>query len=136
MSDAREGGCQCGAIRYRVEGDPLSVGVCHCRECQRQTGSAFGMSFIVRKEQLQLLAGTPKTFTRSSDSGRPVVCAFCGECGTRIYHVPAWLEGVVNVKAGTFDDPSSVRPTVEIWTARKLPWVEMPAGLHAIEGQP
>jgi len=84
MSDAREGGCQCGAVRYRVVGEPVMVGVCHCMQCQRQSGSAFGMSFIVPKEAFELLSGSLKTFTRTSDSSRPVVCAFCPECGTRI----------------------------------------------------
>jgi len=136
MNDVHEGGCQCGAVRYRVEGEPVSVGICHCRECQRQTGSAFGMSFIVRKEAFSLLSGHLKTFTRTSDSGRPVVCAFCPECGTRIYHEARWLEGVLNIKPGTFDDTSFFRPRGQVWTARKQPWLELPADIRSFEGQP
>ena len=70
MSDVHEGGCQCGAVRYRVEGDAVAVGICHCTQCQKQSGSAFGMSFIVPKEAFQLLSGSLKTFTRMSDKRR------------------------------------------------------------------
>ena len=136
MSQVREGGCQCGHVRYAVAGDPISVGVCHCRECQRQTGSAFGMSFVVPKDAFRLLSGRVKSFTRPSDSGRPVVCAFCPECGTRIYHEANWLPGTLNVKPGTFDDPSFLRPTAEVWTVRKHPWVTLVAVEHSFEGQP
>lgn len=135
MSDVREGGCQCGAIRYRVEGDPVAVGICHCKECQRQSGSAFGMSFIVPRDAFRLSRGSPKTFTRSSDSGRPVVCAFCPECGTRIYHEARWRAGVLNIKPGTLDDTSGLKPAAQVWTSSKQGWLELP-GLASFERQP
>jgi hypothetical protein len=136
MPDVREGGCQCGMIRYRVTGDPLAVGICHCTECQRQSGSAFGMSFIVSKDAFRLVRGEPKTFARPSDSGRPVLCAFCPECGTRIYHEARWMQGVINVKPGTLDDTSILRPTIEVWTARKHSWLGLPPDVRSFEGQP
>ena len=88
MAEQREGGCQCGGIRYRIEAEPVALVACHCTECQRQSGSAFGMSLLVPRDGFRL-SGTPKRFTRSSDSGRPVDCFFCPDCGTRIYHLPA-----------------------------------------------
>ncbi len=136
MPDVREGGCQCGTIRYRVNAEPIAVGICHCTECQRQSGSAFGMSLIIPKDAFQLLRGTLKTFTRSSDSGRPVLGAFCPECGTRIYHEPRYREGVFNVKPGTLDDTSFLQPTVQVWTARRHSWIGLPAALRSFEGQP
>jgi len=136
MNEVHEGGCQCGAVRYRVEGEPVMVGICHCHECQKQSGSAFGMSFIVRKEAFSLLSGHPKTFTRNADSGRPVVCAFCPDCGTRIYHDTRWLDGVLNIKPGTFDDTSFFQPSGQIWTAKKQPWLELPADIQSFAGQP
>lgn len=136
MSDAREGGCQCGRVRYWVVGEPIGVGVCHCQECQRQSGSAFGMSFIIPKDAFRLSQGELKFFSRVSDSGRPVLCAFCPECGTRIYHEARWLEGTLNVKPGTFDDTSFLRPTGESFAARKHPWVELRSISHSFEGQP
>src|SRR5262245_65152510 len=113
MTEVREGGCQCARVRYRVEGEPVAVGVCHCTECQRQSGSAFGMSLIVRKEAFRLLQGELKTFTRTADSGSPVLCAFCPECGIRIYHEPRYMQGVLNIKPGTLDDTSFLRPTLQ-----------------------
>ena len=136
MSDVREGGCQCGRIRYQVSGAPLAVSICHCRECQRQSGSAFSMSWVMRQSDFKLLRGELKTFTRSSDSGRPLQCAFCPECGTRIYHVPGYRAGVFNVKPGTLDDPAAARPTREIWTVRKHRWVQIEGNIESSEGQP
>jgi len=131
----REGGCQCGAVRYRIQGEALALAICHCTECQRQSGSAFGMSLITRKQDFTLLRGELKRFTRSSDSGRPVICAFCPECGTRIHHEPAYLEGVVNVKPGTLDDTSWLKPTIQGWTASKQPWLELQNGPPGFERQ-
>lgn len=136
MSEEREGGCQCGSIRYQVSGPPLAISVCHCGECQRQSGSAFGMSWIVRQRDFRLLQGALKTFTRNSDSGRPVECAFCPDCGTRIYHVPRYMDGVLNVKPGTLDDTSCVRPTREVWAARRHGWLTMAAEIKSHERQP
>ena len=74
------GGCQCGHIRYEVHGDPLGLSVCHCKECQRQSGSAFGMSLAVVEGAFQLRSGVLKTFEVKCDSGRMKTCAFCPEC--------------------------------------------------------
>jgi hypothetical protein len=134
-AQVREGGCQCGRVRYRVEGEPLILGICHCTECQRQSGSAFGMSMVTPKAQFTLLQGELKTFTRSSDSGRPVICAFCPECGTRIYHVPSYLQGVVNVKPGTLDDTSFIKPAGQGWTSSKQGWIDF-GDLPGFERQP
>src|SRR5262249_60405819 len=76
MNQPRQGGCQCGTVRYEVAGDPLMVVVCHCSDCQRQSGSAFGMSFIVPRGSFRLLRGEVKTFTRKADSGRAATCTF------------------------------------------------------------
>ena len=103
MGDPREGGCQCGAVRYRLEGEPVALVACHCSECQRQSGSAFGMSLIVSKDAFQLLSGEPKQFDRTADSGRSVECAFCPACGTRIYHEPTYRKDTLNIKTGTLD---------------------------------
>ncbi len=136
MSEACEGGCQCGAVRYRIRGEPLALGVCHCTECQRQSGSAFGMSLVVRKEDFELASGELRDFTRTSDSGRPVRCAFCPTCGTRIFHEPRYLEGVLNVKPGTLDDTSGLAPTLQIWTSRKQGWVVLREDVQRFEKQP
>jgi hypothetical protein len=83
------GGCQCGRIRYRLDGRILGLAVCHCKECQRQSGSAFGMSLAVANDTFVLMAGELKTFSVVCDSGRIKHCTFCPDCGTRIYIRPA-----------------------------------------------
>jgi hypothetical protein len=137
MTQVREGGCQCGAVRYRISGEPLGLGVCHCTECQGQSGSAFGMSLVTRKDDFTLLEGELKSFTRSSDSGRPVVCWFCPECGTRMYNESKQSsdQGAINVKPGTLDDTSWLRPQLHVWTASKQPWLQLSDGLPSREGQ-
>ncbi len=120
------GGCQCGSVRYRLDGAPLALAVCHCTECQRQSGSAFGMSLAVPTGAFKLLSGALKTFEVRCDSGRIKTCAFCPECGTRIYHqTPSGM----SVKAGTLDDTSRLKPDSHYWTMRKQPWVIIPDGV-------
>ncbi len=136
MSDSRDGGCQCGNVRYRVRGAPLTLAVCHCKQCQRQSGSAFGMSLVIRRDDFELLTGELRDFSRSSESGRSLRCTFCADCGTRIYHEPTYLEGVVNVKAGTLDDTSSLEPALHIWTTSKQSWVAVPDRAKSFERQP
>jgi hypothetical protein len=132
----REGGCQCDAVRYELTGPPLRVVVCHCKECQRQSGSAFGMSVAVRENDFRLLRGAPKRFVRKTDSGRELECFFCPDCGTRIYHKPQGIGPVLNVKPGTLDDTTWLEPTLHAWIARKQRWVEIPTDLQAFETQP
>ena len=126
MGHSTDGGCQCGTVRYRLEGEPLGLAVCHCTECQRQSGSAFGMSLAVPKDSFRLLSGELKTFTVLCDSGRTKHCAFCPSCGTRIYH--RVFEGALSIKPGTLDDTSWLSPAAHYWTMRKQPWVSIPDG--------
>ena len=83
------GGCQCGAVRYEVSAEPLEVYVCHCRECRRQSASAFGISVIVPAEAFMLTQGNLRSWSRPTDSGRVLECMFCADCGTRIRHASA-----------------------------------------------
>ena len=136
MGEAKTGRCQCGAVKYQLTGEPLALGVCHCSECQRQSGSAFGMSLIVPAESFDLVQGELKTFTRKADSGATVECSFCPTCGTRIHHRPAAMAGTVNIKPGTLDDTSWLSPDIHIWTGSKQPWVPISDEVPCIEGQP
>jgi hypothetical protein len=131
----REGGCQCGHIRYRVTGQPLRVALCYCQECQRHSGSAFSMNMIVRDSDFEIVAGSVKRFSRAADSGRTVECAFCPECGTRILHLPEFAPGIVNVKAGTLDDASDLRPAVEVFAKRKPGWLSVADLKESHQGQ-
>ena len=136
MSEARRGGCQCGAIRYEITGPATVVYACHCRECQRQSGSAFAMALVVPAERFRLLEGVPKSFARAGESGRIVTGWFCPECGTRLYHTPGQLSGNINVKPGTLDNTSDLAPTVHVWTKSAQKWVQLPPGIARHETQP
>lgn len=107
---------------------------CHCKECQRQSGSAFGLSLIVPQEGVAF-DGELSMFERSSESGRPLKCFFCPACGTRIYHQPSYGP-VVNVRAGTLDDTSGLEPKMHAWVRSKQPWFKIPEGVPTFEKQP
>ena len=130
------GGCQCGACRYAITVMPLTAYVCHCTECRRQSASAFGMSMPVPREGFVVTRGAPREWQRTAASGRLVACAFCADCGTRLYHRPLRNDAVVNVKPGTLDDPQWLRPVGHLWTESALPWVAIPAGALTYNGQP
>lgn len=111
------GGCQCGAVRYRVTATPVVFYFCHCTECQRHTSSAFGESLRVRRGDLDI-EGTMKTFVRISEACNRREGHFCPDCGVRIVHGTAG-SAMVNVKAGTLDDATWLVPAGHIWTRSK-----------------
>ena len=131
MGSPREGGCQCGSVRYRLEDEPLGLAACHCTDCQRQSGSAFGMSLAVPVASFRLLSGELKKFTAMCDSGRTKDCAFCPSCGTRIYH--QGNEAALSIKPGTLDDTSWLDPDAHYWIKSKQPWVPIPGGVRCVE---
>lgn len=130
------GGCQCGQIRYEIQAEPLTLYACHCTECQRQSASAFGMSMPVAREAFRLLNGTPQQWSRPATSGRTVVCFFCSECGTRLFHQPTRNNKITNIKPGTLDDTSWLRPVANLWTTSAQPWVSLSDNMLNIEQQP
>jgi hypothetical protein len=116
------GGCQCGAVRYEIDAEPLTVIACHCTECQRQSASAFGMTMPVPREALKITKGAPAHWARTAESGNIVGAAFCATCGVRLYHEPA-NKALLNVKPGTLDDASWIAPVGHIWTEKAQPWM-------------
>ncbi len=129
------GGCQCGAVRYEVSAEPLKVYVCHCRECRRQSASAFGISVIVPVAAFALTQGQVKTWSRPTDSGGVLECMFCIECGTRIRHFNPRQDSV-SIKGGSLDDPVDITSSCHIWTTRKLPGVMIPDGATQFAEEP
>lgn len=129
------GGCECGAFRYSLTGEAKTVVICHCRQCQRQSGSAFGMSMVVVSDQFEPILGRLKSFTRRAGSGNVLRCFFCPECGTRIYNRKEGGPDVVILKPGTLDDPRDVLPSRQLWSSEKQDWVEFP-GLPGFDRQP
>ena len=130
------GGCQCGAARYVVSGAPLEIYVCHCRECQKQSASAFGISVSVRPADFRLTEGTIGTWSRGTDSGRTLHCMFCRTCGSRLWHRSADPALPISIKGGTLDVPVDLAGAIHIWTARKLTGVAIPAGARQFPGEP
>jgi hypothetical protein len=128
------GGCQCGSVRYVVTTEPMRLVACHCKECQRQSGSAFGMSMPVKRNSLTV-TGLTKRVTRTADSGNEVAGVFCPECGVRIYHVLKSSPDVVSLKPGTLDDTSWLRPDAFIWMKSAQGWVAVPNGVKTLERQ-
>jgi hypothetical protein len=132
----RTGGCQCGALRYESAGEPLALYACHCRECRRQSASAFGMSLQVPSAGLRVTRGTPQFWTRSTDSGRRLKCAFCPQCGTRVWHQREGPAETLTIKAGSLDEPVDFSTAVHIWTSRKLPGLTIPADAQQFPQEP
>ena len=128
------GGCQCGSVRYVLTTEPMRLAVCHCKECQRQSGSAFGMSMLVKKDSLTV-SGVMKQFTRIADSGNEVTGAFCPECGVRIYHGLKSVPDMLSLKPGTLDDTSWLRPRYFIWLKSAQNWISVPDGVETFEKQ-
>jgi hypothetical protein len=129
------GGCQCGSVRYVLTTEPIGVGVCQCKECQRQSGSAFGMTMPVKKDTLTV-TGLTKQFTRIAESGNEVTGVFCPECGVRIYHALKSLQDLVSLKPGTLDDTNWLRPGTFVWMTSAQGWVTVPDGVKTYERQP
>ena len=129
-SAVREGGCSCGAVRYRLASDPLFVHCCHCLNCQRQTGSAFVINLLIETDRVELLADDPV----------PVDVPRGAKTTQRIFRCPTCQVAVFSrytrastrfVRGGTLDDPSSISPDVHIYTRSKLPWVALPDSVPA-----
>jgi len=133
MKQALEGGCACGAVRYRLESEPMFVHCCHCRDCQRQTGSAFVLNALIETDRVTLLSGAPEPVPVPTDSGRPHDIYRCAQCGTAVWS-DYGRRGVLRfLRVGTLDDPSALPPDVHIYTRSKLPWVRLPDGVPAFE---
>ncbi len=131
-----EGGCQCGALRYQITVAPLMIYACHCANCQRIAGSAFGLAATITEASLEFTTGTPKKLNWKSDSGNERYGTFCPDCGCRIAHGQLPSNGVLSLRAGTFDDTSWVSPSGHIWTKSAQPWFEFKADDILCDVQP
>lgn len=129
-----EGGCACGALRYELTADPLIVHACHCRDCQRLTGSAFVTNIWIEKKFVETVSGVPRSFKLSGGSGKPNEVFFCDRCGTYVWSKYYASPGdTVLLRVGTLDRPEAVKPDVHIFTRSKLPWFNLPEDVRAFE---
>jgi hypothetical protein len=130
-----EGGCYCGEVRYKAEGEPMMKAQCHCRECQYLTGGAPNMFLLMPPAGFAYTKGTPKKFARSDLKGA-VTREFCAECGTHLTTRPPGFPAVI-VKVGTLDEPSLYgSPQLAIYTIDKQAFHHIPAGLPTFERLP
>ncbi len=126
------GGCACKAIRYTLTAPPLIVHACHCRDCQRLTGSAFVINLWIEKQFVEARGAGPRSFELTGGSGNAHEVFFCGACGTYVWSRYHGAPGeALFVRAGTLDDPDAVAPDVHIFTRSKVPWVQLPEGVPA-----
>jgi hypothetical protein len=128
----REGGCSCGAVRYRLTAEPLFVHCCHCLNCQRQTGAAFAVNVLIEADRVALLTGEPEPVDVPRDDGSTQAIYRCPECRVAVFSTYTRPD-VRFVRAGTLDDPASLSPDVHIFTRSKLPWVSLPDGVPAVD---
>lgn len=134
MSESHEGGCLCGAHRYRVKGDPMRVSVCHCTFCQRRTGSTCGIGVFFAEENIELRGDEPAIYEHTSDeSNLKIRLHFCRRCGTT---VSAKLERFPSgrvIFGGKFDDPNWFGIERHIWTRSAQHWMVLPQNVECFE---
>ena len=132
---ALEGGCACGVVRYRMTARPLFVHCCHCRWCQRETGSAFVLNALIESDRVELLTGAPAAMMTPSESGNGQEIYRCPNCQVALWsHYAGAGEAIRFVRVGTLDAPDRLPPDVHIYIASKQPWVILPGGVPAFSG--
>jgi hypothetical protein len=126
-----EGGCACGAVRYRLKTGPMFVNCCHCRDCQRQTGGAFAINALIETDRIEV-RGEMVSACMPTDSGRPHDLWRCAACGTTLWSDYGRRRVMSFLRVATLDDPTALTPDAHIFTRTKLPWVEV-TGAPAFE---
>jgi len=130
--DTFEGACTCRAVRYRMESRPMFVHCCHCRWCQRETGTAFALNALIESERVSLIAGEPERVDTPSNSGKGQVIWRCPTCRIALWSNYGGRGDFIRfVRVGTLVDPDRLPPDVHIFTSTKQPWVVLPAGARS-----
>jgi len=128
-----DGGCTCGAVRYRMTSAPMFVHCCHCRWCQRETGASFALNAMIEADRVVLLQGEPELVDTPSNSGKGQKFFRCPECRIALWSNYAGAgEKLRFVRVGTLDQPDRLPPDIHIFTASKQPWLALPPGVPAV----
>lgn len=131
MADGR---CACGGVRYRLTDRPFAVHCCHCRDCQRETGSAFVINGLVETPHIEVVEGRPEAVLTPSASGKGQTIVRCPTCHVALWsHYGGMGDKAAFVRVGTLEDPDACPPQVHIFTRSKQPWFELPADAAAFE---
>jgi hypothetical protein len=134
MAQNYEGGCTCGAVRYRLNDAPMFVHCCHCTSCQTETGSAFVLNALIESDRVETIAGAPEPVMTPSESGRGQQIWRCPDCRVALWSNYGGATDILRfVRIGTLDDPGALPPDVHIYTRSKLPWVVLPEDAPAFE---
>jgi hypothetical protein len=132
-----QGRCHCGEITYEADVAPGTVNVCHCRDCQVLSGTAFRAGVPAPAEGFRMLSGKPRQYIKVADSGARRVHAFCGTCGSPVYSSAEHNPKSYTLRLGALSSPDALgRPARQIWTKRRLSWVPPLEGVPEQEGQP
>ena len=130
------GGCLCGTIRYEVNSEPQRIANCHCDNCRKATGSAFATNIFVAEDDIVITQGEPKSFSHTADSGNTMIKEFCAKCGSQLFGHSNGRPGMKNIKVGSIDDASFVRPEVNLFLKRALPFTQIDHSLDGFDGMP
>ncbi|RYP72651.1 hypothetical protein DL769_004393 [Monosporascus sp. CRB-8-3] len=134
-----EGSCFCGKVRIAYEGEPLNKVICHCLDCRKIGGSAFSTNIIVPGSGFKVVSGTPKTISKTADSGKQITSHFCGDCGSTLFRDgPSFGDNKV-VKVGVMDDINALedaKPAVELFARSKASWIQDVPDANKLGGMP
>jgi hypothetical protein len=130
------GGCLCGEQRYRCVGEPISMGLCQCERCQRQSGSAFLIATVFPREAVSFERGELKTFAVLDGEGSGLYRHFCPTCGSAVMITLDRYPGISSMMGGTLDDRSRLKPTFSLWCSSAQPWLTLPPEIEQFPGYP
>ncbi len=135
-SHTRDGGCTCGHVRYQVTSEPLIIHCCHCRDCQKNSGSAFALNALFEADRVELVSGEVEEVTVPTPSGTGQIITRCCKCKVAVwsnYNMGGLRERIRFIRVGTLDDPDQFAPDVHIYTCSKQPWVILPKEDRRVE---
>ncbi|WP_223115431.1 GFA family protein [Luteimonas suaedae] len=121
MPETLEGGCQCGAVRYRINGSPVMAALCHCSMCRRANAAPAVAWAMYEESQVTFLGSPPAVYASSPEARR----SFCGRCGTQIGFAADYIPGMIDITIGSLDEPERMPPMFHYWTSRQLPWLRV-----------
>ncbi|HEX8442757.1 MAG TPA: GFA family protein [Allosphingosinicella sp.] len=131
VATIQEGGCECGRSRYRLKASPIAVNCCHCRDCQKLSGSAFALNALVEAEYVQLLSGSDAVESGAGGATR------CGTCGVLLWAThPMFGDRILFLRAGTLDEAEHMEPDAHFFVRSKHPWIVLPADSRVFETLP
>lgn len=132
-----EGGCHCGAVTFRAEADPEKVRMCHCTDCQANSGTAFRTVIHIPEEDFTLLGGETRAYHKTAESGMVRALVFCPECGTHLYGASEGAaKRVLSVRVGTIKQRDRLKPRLQVWHRSAQDWVDDIASIPKVETTP